>query len=227
MNQMEAVAAVLMAAGAGRRMGHMPKSLLLRDGEPLLLRQIRLLGEAGATEVVVVLGHHAARLQAVLAQAAPRPGIALRWVVNPAPDEGPGSSLRCGLGALPPDMGTLLVLLADQPLLELQDVQAMLAAWRGRDHGVELVLPQHAGQPGHPIVFGPVLRRAMMQARGGQGVREWRRAHPAQVRALPLDHARCTTDVDTPEDLQRLGERFGVWLEQPLRPPRPADPAAP
>ncbi|MBS0608488.1 MAG: nucleotidyltransferase family protein, partial [Proteobacteria bacterium] len=58
--------------------------------------------------------------------------------------------------------------------------------------------------------------QAVMQATGGQGVREWRRSHPGQVQAVLLDHARCTTDVDTPEDLQRLGERFGVWLEQPL-----------
>ena len=68
--------------------------------------------------------------------------------------------------------------------------------------------------------FAPL---AVMQAQGGRGVREWRRAHPAQVQALALEHARCTTDVDTPEDLRRLGERWGVWI----RPPRPADPAAP
>ncbi|HPU21133.1 MAG TPA: NTP transferase domain-containing protein, partial [Alicycliphilus sp.] len=63
------LAAVLMAAGAGRRMGHVPKSLLLRGGEPLLLRHVRLLVQAGAAHIVVVLGHHAEALQAVLAQA--------------------------------------------------------------------------------------------------------------------------------------------------------------
>ncbi|MBP6752927.1 MAG: NTP transferase domain-containing protein, partial [Alicycliphilus sp.] len=52
MGQGEGVAAVVIAAGAGRRMGYFPKSLLERDGEPLLLRQIRLLGEAGASTVV-------------------------------------------------------------------------------------------------------------------------------------------------------------------------------
>jgi len=215
MDQPGSVAAVLMAAGAGRRMGHVPKSLLLRGGEPLLLRHVRILVQAGALHIVVVLGHHAEALQAVLAQARVPDAVSLRWVVNSAPDEGPGSSLRCGLAALPADAGALLVQLADQPLLELADMQAMLAAWRARAAGVELVLPQHAGQPGHPIVFGTTLRRAVMQATGGQGVREWRRAHPAQVQAIAVEHERCTTDVDTPEDLQRLGECFGVWLELP------------
>ena len=96
------IGAVVMAAGAGRRMGHVPKGLLRRDGEPLLLRQIRLLAEVGVDEAVVVLGHHADRLEPVLRQAGPAPrGMALRWVANPAPDEGPGASLRCGLAALP------------------------------------------------------------------------------------------------------------------------------
>ncbi|MBS0302281.1 MAG: nucleotidyltransferase family protein [Proteobacteria bacterium] len=208
-------AAVLMAAGAGRRMGCRPKSLLLRDGEPLLLRQIRLLAQAGVAHVAVVLGHHARALQAVLAHAQLPSAVSLRAVVNATPDQGPGSSLRCGLAALPAEVAELLVVLADQPLLELEDIEAMRAAWRARGAGVELVLPQHAGQPGHPIVFGPVLRQAVMQATGGQGVREWRRAHPEQVQVVALPHERCTTDVDTPEDLQSLGERFGVWLGRP------------
>ncbi|ADU99722.1 nucleotidyltransferase family protein [Alicycliphilus denitrificans] len=208
------IGAVVMAAGAGRRMGHVPKGLLRRGGEPLLLRQIRLLAEAGVDEAVVVLGHHAERLEPVLRQAGSAPrGMALRWVANPAPDEGPGASLRCGLAALPDGLTTLLVMLADQPLLELQDVQAMLAAWRARAAGVELAVPQHAGQPGHPIVFGPLVRGQVLRAQGGAGVREWRRAHGDQVLLVPLSHARCTTDVDTPDDVQRLGRDFGVWLE--------------
>ena len=88
-----APAAVLLAAGAGRRMGHVPKSLLLRGGEALLARQIRLLTAAGAQHIAVVLGHHAERLEPAL-QAARRDFAGLTWAVNPAPDAGPGGSLR-------------------------------------------------------------------------------------------------------------------------------------
>ena len=214
------VGAVVMAAGAGRRMGGVPKSLLRRDGEPLLLRQIRLLALAGVGDIVVVLGHHAERLAAVLGQAgaavATPAGVAgLRWVLNPAPDAGPGSSLRCGLAALPASLSAVLVVLGDQPLLQDGDAQAMLWAWRERSAGVELLVPQHAGQPGHPIVFGPAVRQAVMQQPGGQGVREWRRGHPAQVGVLPVSHARFTTDVDAPDDVARLREQHGVALELP------------
>lgn len=214
------IGGVVMAAGAGRRMGNVPKSLLRRDGEPLLLRQVRLLAEAGAGIVIVVLGHHADRVGTVLerARSTATPPIDARrllWTTNPAPDDGTGSSLRCGLAALPADLSAWLIALGDQPLLEATDVRAILQAWMQRPAGTDLVVPQHADRLGHPIVFARPVRDAVMAARGGQGVREWRRAHPDRVLALPVAHARYTTDMDTPADLARLREEHRVQLDWP------------
>ncbi len=203
-----------MAAGAGRRMGHRPKALLRRGGQSLIARQIGLLRGAGIQRVVVVLGHHAPRVAAELQALQSSDG--LTWVINPDPDAGPGSSLRAGLAALPTDVESVMVLLADQPLLEPQDLAAVMRAWRARAPGIELVLPQCQGQPGHPLVFGPPVRRAVMQqAADGMGVRDWRRANPDRVQPLVVDHPRYTRDVDTPEDLAALQEEFGVRLEWP------------
>jgi molybdenum cofactor cytidylyltransferase len=49
------VAAIVLAAGASRRLGQ-PKQLLMLGGEALLERAIRLAGEAGAAPVLTVLG---------------------------------------------------------------------------------------------------------------------------------------------------------------------------
>ncbi len=43
------LAAVLMAAGAGARMGQRPKSLLELDGVPLICRQVMALRQAGVS----------------------------------------------------------------------------------------------------------------------------------------------------------------------------------
>ena len=211
-----------MAAGAGRRFGFRPKCLLRRDGEALLARQLRLLAEGGVGRQQVVLGHHASDMVPLLQALRSEPRHAgLAWTVNPAPDEGPGSSLRCALAALPADLEGVLVLLGDQPLLEVGDIRAALQAWDARAPGIELVLPVHAGEPGHPLVFGARARQAVMAASGGAGLREWRRAHPDQVQALAVDHARCTTDLDSEEDLARLAARQGVallWPPELIRP---------
>ena len=197
-------------------MGCKPKALLQRDGEPLLARQIRLLHAAGVRRAVVVLGHHADLLAPVAAQlAAAWPDMDLRSALNPRPDDGPGGSLRAGLAALSPAPEAVLVLLADQPLLEASDLHDVLGAWRAREDGVDLVVPTHAGQPGHPLVFGAAVRDAVAQGQGGAGVREWRRAHPQRVQPLPVDHPRCTRDVDTPDDVARLAADQGVSLSWP------------
>ena len=212
-----APAAIVLAAGAGRRMGGRPKALLLRDGETLLARQLRMLRAAGVPRVVVVLGHHAPAIEAALRPLVAELGLpqgALGWVRNPAPDLGPGSSLRAGLAALP-EGGDVLVALADQPLLAPPDVVTLLQAWRGRRAGCELLVPMHAGTPGHPVVFSPAVRVAVQRLGGGEGVREWRRAHPAQVQWLVVDHARFTCDVDTPEAMLALARRHGVALRWP------------
>lgn len=207
------VGAVVMAAGAGRRMGGLPKALMEQGGATLLERTVTLLAQAGAAHVVVVLGHHGARIAAVLQRLPPPAGAHLAWVHNPAPDDGPASSLRCALAALPPGLGAVLVALGDQPLLQAQDARALLAAWRARPAGVELVLPRHDGHMGHPVVFGDALRQVVQ--RTGQGVRAWRSAHSQQVQALDVPHARCTTDIDALQDLQRLRAEHGVALTLP------------
>lgn len=218
--QADPVGAVIMAAGAGRRLGGVPKSLLRRNGEPLLLRQVRVVAAVGVEAVTVVLGHHADKLAAVLdrsiASAPDRyAGIHVNRVVNPAPDEGTGSSLRCGLAMLPDQLSTYLVVLGDQPLLEAEDAAAMLTAWQSRPAGIQLIVPQHANRLGHPVVFGAEVYRDVMRAHDGRGVREWRQAHPERVSTLPVSHDRFTVDVDTPTDLDRLRDEFGVQLDWP------------
>lgn len=107
------IAGIVLAAGAGRRMGYRPKALLQRDGQPLVARQIGLLAQCSVRRIMVVLGHHAARIAPVLATTATAlPGVDLNWVVNPTPDEGTGASLRCALAALPADLTGVMVVLA-------------------------------------------------------------------------------------------------------------------
>ena len=210
------IAGIVLAAGAGRRMGYRPKALLQRDGQPLVARQIGLLAQCSVRRIMVVLGHHAARIAPVLATTATAlPGVDLNWVVNPTPDEGTGASLRCALAALPADLTGVMVLLADQPLLQVDDVACVLAAWRARPADIDLIVPTHEGQPGHPLIFGPQVRQGVANGQGAAGVRDWRRAHARQVLALPVDHARCTQDIDTEDDLARLTAEQGVRLSWP------------
>lgn len=206
--------AVLLAAGSASRMGHRPKCLIERDGVPLLVRLLQVLKAAGVEGVVLVLGHYADRIEAALSAPDTGFGLDLRRIRNPDPAAAQDASLRLGLQALPPGAEPVLVLLADQPLLEADDVRSLLAAWQQRAPGVGFLQPVHGGQPGHPVVLSAEVAGVLRTAEPGQGGRQWQAAHPEQVGRWSVDHARFTTDVDQPADLARL-QAAGIALRWP------------
>ena len=82
------VAGVLLAAGAGSRLGS-PKALVEVQGVRLADRGVALLRDGGADPVVVVTGAAPVGLPGVIT------------VANPDWRTGMGSSLAAGLGAVP------------------------------------------------------------------------------------------------------------------------------
>lgn len=195
---------VILAAGAGRRMGGVAKCLLPFKGCSLLehlLMQLQDLHEVPPAQRVIVLGHHAAQIQAHLAQ---QPADRVpRGVINPEPQDDTASSLRVGLAALFPGVQQVVVLLADQPLINTEDLRAALRAYAQRAPGIQVQVPLVRGQPGHPVILDAELC-AQLIAPEAPSLREWRAAHPQAVRLWDIDNPHYTVDVDTPQDLQAL-----------------------
>jgi len=208
------VAAVLLAAGAGTRMGNKPKSLLELDGVPLIRRQIIALLGAGVTELVVVLGHHAKQIAPLLQD------MAVTLVINPNPDASPISSQRLGLQSLSGQTDAVLMALADQPLIETQDVQQLLNAFKQRPEGANLLFPCVQGQPGNPVVFTAQVRSDILACPTEIGCKQWRQQHARQVHAFNCDNPHFVQDVDTPEDIDKLRLNSGRQLQWPT-PKRP------
>lgn len=203
------VGAVLLAAGAGARMGHRPKGLLELGGVPLIRRQLIALSGAGVDEVVVVLGHHAERIAEAVQD------FPVTLVHNPAPDEGQVSSLRLGLQALSPRTDAVLVALADQPLIHAQDITTLIGAWKKRPPGAQVVQPEVGGEPGNPVLFSAEVREQILAGDARIGCRQWQARHPGQVHRWATTNARYRTDVDTPEDIEALAQRTGHRLRWP------------
>jgi molybdenum cofactor cytidylyltransferase len=203
------VGAVLLAAGAGARLGGRPKALLELGGVPLILRQLIALSGAGVDEVVVVLGHHADAVEAAVR------AFPITLVHNPSPDDGQASSVRTGLRALSPRIDAVIVALADQPLIDAQDMVALIGAYKKRPEGTAMVVPRFAGEPGNPVIFDAALREAWLDGSANLACRQWRQANPERVHWLDTDNRRYKVDIDTPEDLQRFEASTGHALRWP------------
>jgi molybdenum cofactor cytidylyltransferase len=202
------VGAVLLAAGSGSRLGNKPKSLLELGGVPLIRRQLIALSGAGVDEVVVVLGHHAEAIEAAVRE------FPVTLARNLSPDDGQASSVRIGLQALTGKLDAVIVALADQPLVNSQDITALIGAFKKRGDAA-MVVPRVAGEPGNPVIFEAGLRDEWLAGDVNAACRRWREANPERVSWLDTDNSRYRVDIDTPEDLQRFTERTGHTLRWP------------
>lgn len=183
-------AGLLLAAGAGRRMGR-PKALVELDGEPLLRRALRALTDGGCAPVRVVVGAQASDVRALL----PDPS----WAVE-SPDwaSGMGASLRAGLRALP-DASAVLVHLVDLPGVDARIV-ARLRALASPD---VVARAAYDGVPGHPVLFGHRWWDEVAEsASGDRGARDWLRGR-TELRLVECADLGGGQDVDTPADLRR------------------------
>lgn len=203
------VGAVLLAAGAAERMGRRPKCLLELGGVPLIRRQLIALSGAGIDEVVVVLGHHAEHIEPVVQE------FPVQLVRNPQPDDGQVSSLRLGLQALSPRLDAVLVALADQPLIQSQDLVDLLSAYKKRPAGTQVVVPMVDGLPGNPVMFATDVKEQILAGEAKLGCKQWQSRHPEAVHAWATPNQRYRTDVDNPEDIEALAARTGHRLRWP------------
>ena len=193
-DSMTAVSGLLLAAGAGRRMGG-PKALVELDGEPLVRRGVRLLADGGCAPVVVVVGAAADRV---------RPLCDGAHVVD-APDwaTGMAASLRAGLAAV--DGDACVVALVDQPGVTPTAVERLRAAHRD---GARAAVASYAGQPRNPVLLDrSVWADVAASAAGDEGARPWLRAHQDLVVHVDCTDVGAPDDVDTPEDLADLAAR--------------------
>ena len=189
-------------------MGGRAKCLLRVQGHSLLERLVHAVRSLGQNTPVLVLGHHAHEIQAHLAQWPTH--LTPSYVVNPAPEDDPASSLHIGLRALAGNVQTVVVLLADQPLINAADIEAVLDAFQRRPADCHVMRPVVSDVPGHPVVFDASVRDHVMTS-PGHGLRSWRAAHPMSTLPWVVDNSNYTRDLDTPEDLETL-ERETGWV---------------
>lgn len=193
---------LLLAAGAGRRMGT-PKGLLRDpDGTPWVERSARALLDGGCDRVLVVTGAAAADVAAL---AAAVPGV--RTVEAPDWAEGMGASLRAGLAALSVDEApadeapavAAVVGLVDTPGVTAAVVARLVAVAVG--HGpATLARAAFGGVAGHPVVLGREHWDGVRAtAAGDAGARGYLRGRPdvLLVECADVGHG---DDVDTPRD---------------------------
>ncbi len=190
------VGAVVLAAGSSRRLGQ-PKQLVPFRGEPLVRRAVFAALGAGADPVVAVIRSGDDAVAAALSD------LPVELAENADAASGMGGSVRCGaayLRASVPDLGAVLLLACDQPLVDAAYLEALLHAWRRT--GRPIAASEYGGVPGVPVVVSAELVGELLAIEGDTGARDVVRRAPERV--LTVAFPGGAVDVDTAEDLDRL-----------------------
>ena len=159
------------------------------------------------TQLVVVLGHYAADIEA------PLYGLPVHKVYNPDPDQGLVSSQRLGLQALSDNTDTVIMSLADQPLVTTQDIQTLLLAFASSTK--DMLFPFVNGQPGNPVLLSARARADILAGDSDYGCKEWRQSHSAHTYKFTSDNPHFVTDLDHPEDVAGFENTHGMKLQWP------------
>ncbi|HEX3764262.1 MAG TPA: nucleotidyltransferase family protein [Kofleriaceae bacterium] len=192
------IAAVILAAGEGRRLGGVAKALLPHPAAGSYLAAIAATARAaGCVDAVVVVG--APFGDAVAAHARQ---LGLRVRVNPAPGRGMASSVALGFAAIAGGPAAAAWLWpVDHPAVTAGTLRRLIAAFRAG--GAELARPCHDGRGGHPPLIAravwPALAACGEQPDGARGVLRATRGI-----AVEVDDPGVIRDVDTPADREAI-----------------------
>jgi molybdenum cofactor cytidylyltransferase len=181
-------------------MGEVNKLLIDIQGEPLIRRTAKSLLAYGMEELVVVVGHEADKVIAVIDD------LNLNIVTNQDYEKGQMTSVHCGLKALTCATDGIMICLSDLVLLTTQDLADIHSAYVNQK--AEILVPTYEGERGNPIIFSPSQRQAIVAGERNLGCRKLINKNPDLVTVYEAENDHVTFDLDTPAAIAKLAGRI-------------------
>ena len=197
------VAAIVLAAGQGSRMGG--RKLLLPIGNSTVVElTVQSLLSVPVKDLVVVTGFYGVAIEHQLRK------FPVRFALNPDPSSDMAESIRCGLRMVnPADVETFLVMPADMPLVSPTTVRALVTSLLDSDKSI--AVPVFRNRRGHPVVFRSNLYEQVLNFRSPQGIRPLVYGDPSWVLLVEVDDEGVVADLDSWDDYRRL---LKLWAQR-------------
>lgn len=193
---MTPIAAIILAAGAGSRMGR-TKQLLRAGGQSLIRRAASAALNAGCAPVTIVTGSDSTAVAAEISD------LPIQTAFNPDWPTGIGSSIRRGLSATlasDPSIAAIILMLCDQPYLDSNILHNLMIAWSAS--GKPMAACEYSGSFGSPCCFARSTFDELSRLPDPDGAKKLLTANPALVTTIPWPQG--AEDLDTPADWDRF-----------------------
>ena len=180
---------VLLAAGSSTRFGAHKLLHRLDDGAALAEHAARHLIAALPTSIAVVRPGDVAVHDMMR-------GLGLSIVECANATHGMGSSIACGVSAMP-DADGWVIALADMPWIQPQTIRRVAQQLR---LGAGIAAPRYHARRGHPVGFAAKFKTQLSRLQGDDGARDVIESARDQLALVRTDDAGVLLDVDTPAD---------------------------
>lgn len=144
------IAAVVLAAGQGRRAGRNKLMVDVGGGVPLFMKAVNAAIGSDASPVFVVTGYHDAEMQPFLDE------VDVNVVYNPAYHAGVRTSIELGLKSVPNFCSGVMIIPADMPNLTAADLNKLIAKFKP-DVEKQVVMFANGGVKSNPVIWSGYL----------------------------------------------------------------------
>jgi len=169
------------------------KLLLKVNSETLIQHVVRAAKESSVDELVVVLGHEAAKIKEQLAN------FDCKLVTNENYVKGQSESVKVGLAAVSRNSEAMMILPADVALVDAASINKVVEEYRKSKS--RIVIASHRQQSGHPILIGKTLFPEVAQiGEDTQGLKAVVESHRTEIKYAEVGTDNVLIDIDTREE---------------------------
>ncbi len=192
------ISLIVLAAGRSKRFGS-NKLLFKLNGDTLIERIVRRSSESKANEVIVVVGHEADKIMAILKN------LSCKIIFNRIFEQGQSSSVVAGVKFAKDHARAVMILPGDMPLMRTEFINKVIDEYHSTQ--AAMVATSHQGKMGHPILIDAALFDKVLKIREETfGLKEVIKENYAELRLVEVESQGVLTDLDVHEDLIRLKE---------------------
>lgn len=199
----EKIASVVLMAGYSRRMGRLKQHVML-NGKTFLghiIDKIQLFPKNIVCKIFV--GQEKDNLgQQKVKECG---GI---WISNSNPDEGPLSSIKLALAAVPSFSSAIMIWPTDHPMIMTETLEKLIEAFNKKPDFI--TLPSDGEHRGHPAIFPNWCFEYFMNHELKNGAKTLLKMFPDKINYVLTDDIWITRNINTPELLQEAERLLAV-----------------
>jgi len=189
------IGAVVLAAGESRRMGE-PKTSLPWGNTTVIAHVCEILLASGLEEIRVVTGGGREHVETSIQH------LPVQTVFNPKyADQNMIHSLQTGISSLSQNLKATLIVLGDQPQVEVDTIRRLTQAFQ--ESSGSLIVPSHHNRRGHPWLVSRSLWPEILSLQPPSTLRDFLNNHAGQIQYISIATSTILKDLDTPEDYAR------------------------